>query len=167
MTIWNYRLRPVIAGFLMLFLAAPFGAAIAQTQQTPGAQQTKTNPTPSQPQGSAAAAVNSPVDAPQAQTGSANSSSAPPQAGGSAQAQTSSSSAPPQQQKTPEPLGTAAAPYEKGTGVAASRPAGAVIAPAKQKRARSFVIKVAIIVGAAVAIGTVVGLSEASPSHPR
>ena len=36
--------------------------------------------------------------------------------------------------KTPKaPLGTAAAPYEKGIGVAASRPAGAVIAPAKQR----------------------------------
>jgi hypothetical protein len=65
------------------------------------------------------------------------------------------------------PVGTAVAPYEKGVGVAASRPAGAVIAPAKQKRTRSFVIKVGLLVGAAAAIGTVVALSNASPSRPH
>jgi hypothetical protein len=69
--------------------------------------------------------------------------------------------------ETPAPVGTAAAPYEKGMGIAASRPAGAVIAPAKQRRTRSFVIKVSLIVGAAVAVGTVVGLSSASPSRPQ
>jgi len=65
------------------------------------------------------------------------------------------------------PVGTAVAPYEKGVGVAASRPAGAVIAPAKQRRTRSFVIKVGLLVGAAVAVGTVVALSSASPSRPH
>lgn len=65
------------------------------------------------------------------------------------------------------PVGTAAAPYEKNTGIAASRPAGAVIAPAKQRRARSFAIRVAVVVGAAVAIGTVVALSKGSPSRPN
>jgi hypothetical protein len=68
---------------------------------------------------------------------------------------------------TPAPVGTAVAPYEKGMGIAASRPAGAVIAPAKQRRTRSFVIRVGLIVGAAVAVGTVVGLSSASPSRPQ
>lgn len=65
------------------------------------------------------------------------------------------------------PLGTAVAPYEKGIGIAASRPAGAVIAPAKQRRTRSFVIKVGVLIGAAVAVGTVVALSNASPSQPH
>lgn len=68
---------------------------------------------------------------------------------------------------TPAPVGTAVAPYEKGIGIAASRPAGAVIAPAKQRRTRSFVIKVGLLVGAAVAVGTVVGLSSGSPSRPQ
>jgi hypothetical protein len=68
---------------------------------------------------------------------------------------------------TPAPVGTAVAPYEKGIGVAASRPAGAVIAPAKQKRTRSFMIKVGVLIGAAVAIGTVVAISSASPSQPH
>ena len=68
---------------------------------------------------------------------------------------------------TPKPVGSAAAPFEKTTGVAASRPAGAVIAPAKQRRARSFLIRVSIVVGAAVAVGTVVALSHGSPSRPN
>ena len=68
---------------------------------------------------------------------------------------------------TQAPVGTAVAPYEKGIGIAASRPAGAVIAPAKQRRTRSFVIKAGLIIGAAVAVGTVVGLSSGSPSRPQ
>jgi len=71
-----------------------------------------------------------------------------------------------EQSGAPKPVGTAAAPYEKTTGVAASRPAGAVIAPAKQRRARTILIRFAVVVGAAVAIGTVVALSHASPSRP-
>jgi hypothetical protein len=72
-----------------------------------------------------------------------------------------------QQNSASKPVGTAAAPYEKTTGVAASRPAGAVIAPAKQRRARSILIRVGVVVGAAVAVGTVVALSRASPSRPN
>jgi hypothetical protein len=64
-------------------------------------------------------------------------------------------------------LGTAVAPYETGIGVAASRPAGAVIAPAKQRRTRSFVIKLGVLIGACAAVGTVVALSNASPSQPH
>lgn len=71
------------------------------------------------------------------------------------------------QNNTQAPVGTAVAPYEKPIGIAASRPAGAVIAPAKQRRARSIAIRVAIVVGAAVAVGTVVALTRASPSRPN
>jgi hypothetical protein len=76
-----------------------------------------------------------------------------------------------QQQDAPQksgskPVGTAAAPYEKTLGVAASRPAGAVIAPAKQRRVRTIWISVAAVVGAGIAVGTVVGLSKASSSRP-
>jgi hypothetical protein len=72
-----------------------------------------------------------------------------------------------QQNGVTQPVGTAAAPYGKSTGVAASRPAGAVIAPAKQRRARSFIIKISVVVGACVAIGTVAALSHTSPSQPH
>lgn len=79
-----------------------------------------------------------------------------------------STPAPQQQQTTSQqPLGTAAAPYIKTTGNAASRPAGAAIAPGKQKRARYLLIKVGLLVGAAVAVGTVIGLSKASSSRPN
>lgn len=71
-----------------------------------------------------------------------------------------------QQDDLQEPVGTAAAPPVKTTGVAASRPAGAAIAPGKQRRARSLLIKVGALVGAGVAIGTVVALSSGSPSRP-
>jgi hypothetical protein len=71
------------------------------------------------------------------------------------------------QQGGGEPVGTAAAPYEKTVGVAASRPAGVVIAPAKQRRAHSLLIKVGLIAAGAVAIGTIVALSKSSPSRPN
>jgi hypothetical protein len=75
----------------------------------------------------------------------------------------------PQRQQNPaqEPVGTAAAGPVKATGVAASQPAGAAIAPAKQRRTRSILIKVSALVGAGIAVGTVVALSSASPSRPR
>ena len=87
--------------------------------------------------------------------------------GESGQASASLSGQEPQQSNPPKPVGTAAAPEMKTSGVAASRPAGAAIAPGKQRRARSFLIRVSIVLGAAVAIGTVVGLSRASPSRPN
>ena len=72
----------------------------------------------------------------------------------------------PQQNGDSKPVGTAAAPYNKTLGVPASRPAGAVIAPAKQKRVRTIWISVAAVVGAGIAVGSVVGLSKASSSRP-
>jgi hypothetical protein len=88
-------------------------------------------------------------------------------AGQSGQSGSSQSGSEPPQNNTSNPVGTAAAPVMKTGGVAASRPAGAVIAPGKQRRARSILIRVGVIVGAAVAVGTVVGLSHASPSRPN
>jgi hypothetical protein len=74
----------------------------------------------------------------------------------------------PQQQETPQqPVGTAVAPYEKPTGVPGSRPAGAAIAPAKQRRVRAIVVRVAIVLAAGAAVGTVVGLSKATHSTPQ
>lgn len=77
-------------------------------------------------------------------------------------------SSPQQQQPGPQqPLGTAAAPYEQPNGITASRPAGAAIAPAKQRRTRTLFIRVGVLVAAAVAVGTVVALSSSSPSTPH
>lgn len=78
-----------------------------------------------------------------------------------------SQTAPPGQQNAPQqPVGTAAAPYVRPEGVPASRPAGAAIAPAKQRRVRIYAVRIALLVGAAVAIGTVVAASEGSPARP-
>jgi cytoskeletal protein RodZ len=76
--------------------------------------------------------------------------------------------APAQQQAPPQqPVGTAAAPYEKPTGVPGSRPAGAAIAPAKQRRVRAIAIRVGIVLAAGAAVGAVVGLSKATHSTPQ
>ncbi len=72
----------------------------------------------------------------------------------------------PSQMTQPEPTGTAAAQTGRISGNAASRPAGAAIAPAKQHQARSFLIKMGVIAGAGVALGTVYGLSRASGPKP-
>jgi hypothetical protein len=71
------------------------------------------------------------------------------------------------QRTTPaKPLGTAAAEPLTPSGVGASEPAGVAIAPAKQRRTRSLLIKVGAIVGAGVALGTVFALSNATSSKP-
>jgi len=68
--------------------------------------------------------------------------------------------------KLQRPVGTAAAEAPKVSGITAAEPAGAAIAPAKQHRVRTLVIKVGAILGAGAAIGTVVALSAATPSKP-
>jgi hypothetical protein len=72
-----------------------------------------------------------------------------------------------QQNGAAPPVGTAAAPAVKATGVAGSRVSGAAIAPAKQRRVHIFLIRVAVVVAACVAVGTVVALTHATPSEPR
>ena len=69
-------------------------------------------------------------------------------------------------QKLQRPVGTAAAEAPTVSGITAAQPAGAAIAPAKQHRVRTLVLKVGAILGAGVAVGTVVALSAATPSKP-
>jgi len=71
-----------------------------------------------------------------------------------------------QNQTLQEPRGTAAARAAKTQGGAASKPAGAAIAPAKQRRTRSLLIKLGVIAGAGAALGTVYALAKGSPSRP-
>jgi hypothetical protein len=82
------------------------------------------------------------------------------------QAQSLPPSTAPPKSSVVEPTGTAAAQAGKVSGSAASRPAGAAIAPAKQRQVRSVLIKIGVIAGAGVALGTVAALSQASPSKP-
>jgi hypothetical protein len=86
-----------------------------------------------------------------------------------APAQSSSPESSPQsssaQTKSQTPTGTAAAPGVTTSGNAASRPAGAAIAPPKQRQVHSLLLKMGLIAGAGVALGTVAALSMASPSR--
>lgn len=149
-------LRREIAFGLAVFVAMPFcGSTVALAQQTAPIQQ---GPGISSSQSSSQSSDTGQAR-PEPQTSSTPDGNQQPDAPRPAQVQ--------QNGGTPAPVGTAVAPYEKGIGIAASRPAGAVIAPAKQRRTRSFVIKTALIIGAAVAVGTVVGLSSGSPSRPQ
>lgn len=91
----------------------------------------------------------------------------PQQAPQSAQQAASQSDSQSQQSSPAAPIGTAAAPAEEPVGAAGSRPAGAVIAPAKQRRVHTILIRVGLIVGASIAIGTVAALSHATPSQPH
>jgi hypothetical protein len=142
-----HLLRRQIAISLVAFLALPFAGSLpAVGQQAASTQQEGAMPPPPTP---------------------SHNDTQPPGPGQSPSDNQPPNAPPAQQSGTPAPVGTAAAPYEKGIGVAASRPAGAVIAPAKQKRTRSLLIKVGVLIGAAVAVGTVVGLSSASPSRPH
>jgi hypothetical protein len=154
--IGNSRLRRTTAICLVAFVTLPIwgmGTALAQ-QTVPNQPVNGAPPSQSQPQS--------------AGTGTDSSRPGATQAVGENGAGVSKSAQEQQQSGgSQEPLGTAVAPYEKGIGIAASRPAGAVIAPAKQRRTRSFLIKVGLLVGAGVAVGTVVGLSKASPSQPH
>lgn len=65
------------------------------------------------------------------------------------------------------PLGAAAAPDIKPTGVTGSMLSGAAIAPAKQRRVRIILISLGVIAAAGIAVGTVAALSHASPSRAQ
>jgi hypothetical protein len=93
------------------------------------------------------------------------------------QAQSGSLGSPPQSspnQQTPQssspsgqrPVGTAAAEAPDASGIAASQPAGVAIAPAKQRRTRTLIIRMGAIIGAGVAVGSVVALTAGTSSKP-
>lgn len=166
MTISACWLRRSIAICLAIMLAVPFADAAAEPQQTPQSQQAQ-DTSSAQPQSSDGGPGKPAVTTPQPGASSDPDAATLSQTANGARQAGTPQIAPEQQQNTTQPVGTAAAPYEKPAGAAVSRPAGAAIAPGKQKRRRSFLIKVGLVVGAAVAVGTVVALSKASPSRPN
>jgi hypothetical protein len=161
-------LRRQIAGSLVMLLAVPFAdaAATLPLRAIGGEQPQSASPIRDQSKGSDSPAGSLAPETNQPEEGYPDNPepvrSQVAERGGQA-----GTTEPNSQQTQDKPVGTAAAPYEKTTGVAASRPAGAVIAPAKQRRARSILIRVGVVVGAAVAIGTVVALAHGSPSRPK
>ena len=164
----NRTLARAIAGPLVLivsFATAPLvcaqeagdttaaQAAPAQGSQTPPATQDQ-QPAQTAPQEQTPANHQPPVELPE-NPGRSNTQEPANNAPTSTQ----------QPQQKAEPNGTAVAPQIQTSGGAASKPAGVAIAPPKQRRVRSLLIKLGVLAGAGVAIGTVVGLSAASPSH--
>jgi anti-sigma B factor antagonist len=150
-----------IAGCLALLLVAPIAATGTSRHQETNAGQQVSSSAPAQSQGADSSTAKAATDSGQPES--------LPNSPGTVLSQaadgTQQPSATQQQNNAQEPLGTAVAPSVKTTGVAASRPAGAAIAPARQRRTRSILIKVSAIVGAGVAVGAVVALAKASPSR--
>lgn len=154
----SWLAKKQIAGCLATLLSAAIaGAATPRTQDgVPTQQDQKRNATPAGGQGRTS------------DTGAGKSDSAQRQVtSSSGQAQSAPSSQDQRHSDAANPVGTAAAPLKPTMGVAASRPAGAVIAPAKQRRIRAFVIGISVVVGAGVALGTVAALSHSTSSQPR
>ena len=152
-------LRRTFYGVLILGLIALPEMAAAQQSTTDQPQQPVTSE--QQPQ-------TAPATQPETTPAPANNTapSQPAQAQPSELPNSPGSVRPQQPAATERPLGTAAAEIGNASGTAASKPAGVAIAPAKQHQSRSLLIKLGAVLGAGVAIGTVMALSNASPSRP-
>jgi len=165
----TFRLERAIALCLVALLAVPLGlASTAPLGTVPAASDssTKTDMDGSDPGKN----VSEYPDSPGTEWAQANQQSQQPASSPSTPInpqQPGTSQSTPADQQTSAPVGTAAAPYVKADGVTAARPTGAAIAPGKQKRSHSLAIKVGLLVGGAIAIGTVAGLSLASSSKPH
>lgn len=79
---------------------------------------------------------------------------------------TTTAPAPKDQKPVSEPVGAAAAEKVPTAGGAASKPAGAAIAPAKQHQTRSLLIKIGAIAAGGIAAGTIYALSKGTSSKP-
>jgi predicted lipid-binding transport protein (Tim44 family) len=80
--------------------------------------------------------------------------------------QPQSAQTPPGQQPAPAPSGAAGAKAANVKGSPVAQPAGAAVAPARQRGHRSLLIKLGLLAGAGIAVGSAVALSERSPARP-
>lgn len=151
----NDWLLKKIATSLIVLLATPAGLSGSAAAQQPGNPQKESTVGF---QATSSAARNDLPNAPEP-----NNSQAPVS---DRQAEATQAEAGQPQNDAQKPVGTAVAPYERTVGVAASRPAGAAIAPGKQKRVRTIVITLGVVVGAGIAVGSVAALSHGSASRP-
>jgi hypothetical protein len=163
---WTTRITGLILAILicctpeMLMAAtqsiAADSPAPAQNQSTAVSPDGNSNPAPSQNTQTAAPSQDDAQQLPDAPSANANS------AAQDRSAQSNSSA----NQQPAEPAGTAAAQIGKLKGGPASKPAGAAIAPAKQRRVRSLLLKFGALAGAGAALGMVYALSRSGPSRP-
>lgn len=143
-------------------LAQAAGTGASDTN--PQSQQSNAAPQASSSGNSSPGAANGPTSSPAASDLPDSPGTTQAQAAGSGQPQQPATA--PQEQKLQRPVGTAAAEAPKVNGVTAARPAGVAIAPAKQHRVRTIVIRTGAILGAGVALGAVIALASATPSKP-
>jgi nucleoid-associated protein YgaU len=80
--------------------------------------------------------------------------------------QPQSAQTPQGQQPAPAPSGAAGAKAATVKGAPVAQPAGAAVAPARQRGHRSLLIKLGLLAAGGIAIGSAVALSESSPSRP-
>jgi hypothetical protein len=124
------------------------------------------NDHPEQPQQLASVEL---PDSPGAVAAQSENQAAPGGSNPQTQSSSGSQTAPPPDtaaQKPERPVGTAAAEAAPVSGITAAQPAGVAVAPAKQHRVRTLVLRVGAIVGAGAALGAVVALSEGTSSKP-
>ena len=144
-------------------LSAPADTiASSELPDSPGAAWAKAQQDAPQQTSSPQSASTSTAQAPSSQTSAAPNQAAPNQTDPN---QTDPNQTD-QNPKPPRPVGTAAAEAPKVNGVTAAQPAGVAIAPAKQRRVRTIVLRVGALVGAGAALGTVIALTAATPSKP-
>src|SRR5258708_4841375 len=144
--------RSICAGLVMALLTPPVAMAGVEEQDAASAPQSQASQTSSPSPD--AGATSKPIESQPTQTSrdqlpdspDAVQSQAAVHSQTNAQAQPSTAAPskpqPPAQSRAQQPVGAAAAEVEGTTGDAAFKPAGAAIAPAKQKRARMLLINV-------------------------
>jgi cytoskeletal protein RodZ len=161
-----WRKLLVHVAWIAMFVSGLPGAVmpLAAQQAVASAPQDLTNP-PLLARAEPSAPISELPDSPGAVVSQSQQSAQPqPGSGASASqpAQTQSQSQPPAQ----KPVGTAAAEAPDASGIAASQPAGVAIAPAKQRRTRTLILRLGALIGAGAAIGSVVALTSATSSKP-
>jgi hypothetical protein len=80
--------------------------------------------------------------------------------------QSQTAPAPQGQQPATAPSGTAGAKAANVKGSPVAQPVGAAVAPVRQHGHRSLLIKLGLVAGAGIAVGSAVALSERSPTRP-
>jgi hypothetical protein len=149
-------------GVRLVIAALLFSVSLSAQQQVSQSSSQQTQPSP--PSGvmiDPSAGPLKPSEPPPAATPAGEAPAAQPAfTSAPAQAQT------PEQPVTQSPVGAAAAEQVRAAGGGASRPAGSAIAPVKQHQYRSILIKLGAVAAAGIAVGTVYGLSHATPGTP-
>jgi hypothetical protein len=170
--------RTSLALVLALLLTGVPAAMAQQTQPAtnpnttptpaPQAQQPTATPVPGNPQADPSQAPLEPVPAPLPDSPGATAQPQQQQQQPTTVQTAPASNAPavPSGHRPIDPQGAATAESAPTLGGAASKPAGAAIAPAKQRQMRWFLIKLGAIAGGAAALGTIYALTHATSSTP-